>query len=296
LAPEERNLVSDLFGRLAAVENSPRDPDAERIIREGLARAPNALYALVQTTLVQDEALKQADSRIRELEAQLANARPPQSSFLGGARDNVWGRPGAPRAGSVPSVPPTYTPAAAQASAPVSPPGGYMAPPAYAPMGQPAAAASGSSFLGTAAAAAVGAIGGTLLMNSMRSMMGGPAPAGHAFGGSHGGGPGGPDPFNRSDAGGPWVKQDPGNLGRELWGDTKRPANEARSETSQSPGYTAGNGDYDATENQYVAGNDEQTSAVYGNEDIEQAQDYADATQYEDGAAGGFDGGDQEDA
>ena len=66
---EERELVSGLFDRLAALENSPRDPDAERAIIEGLRRAPNATYALVQTALVQDEALKRADARIQELEA-----------------------------------------------------------------------------------------------------------------------------------------------------------------------------------------------------------------------------------
>ena len=40
---------------------------AERVIAEGLRRAPNAIYPLVQTVLVQAEALKRADARIREL-------------------------------------------------------------------------------------------------------------------------------------------------------------------------------------------------------------------------------------
>ena len=70
MTPEERELVTELFDRLATLENAPRDPDAERLIIDGLRRAPNATYALVQTTLVQDEALKRADARIRELEAQ----------------------------------------------------------------------------------------------------------------------------------------------------------------------------------------------------------------------------------
>src|SRR5882724_8329684 len=74
MTPEERNLVSDLFGRLAAVENTPRDPDAERVIRDVLRQAHNALYALVQTTLLQDAALKHADERIRALEAQAAGS------------------------------------------------------------------------------------------------------------------------------------------------------------------------------------------------------------------------------
>jgi hypothetical protein len=52
MTPQERQLVDQLFERLATLEREPRDPDAERAIREGVARAPNALYALVQTALV----------------------------------------------------------------------------------------------------------------------------------------------------------------------------------------------------------------------------------------------------
>ncbi len=68
MTPEERKLVTDLFDRLATLEDAQRDPEAERAIRDGLRQAPNAVYALVQTALVQDEALKRADARIRELE------------------------------------------------------------------------------------------------------------------------------------------------------------------------------------------------------------------------------------
>jgi len=71
MTPEERNLVIDLFDRLARLEEAPRDREAERLIQDGLRQAPNATYALVQTALIQDEALKRADTRIRELEAQL---------------------------------------------------------------------------------------------------------------------------------------------------------------------------------------------------------------------------------
>ena len=61
-------MVSELFDRLAKLETAPRDKDAAGAIADGLARAPNAIYPLVQTVLVQDEALKRADARIRELE------------------------------------------------------------------------------------------------------------------------------------------------------------------------------------------------------------------------------------
>ena len=71
MTPQERKLIDELFERLASLEGAPRDADAVQSINEGLRRAPNALYPLVQTALVQDEALKRADARIRELEQEL---------------------------------------------------------------------------------------------------------------------------------------------------------------------------------------------------------------------------------
>src|SRR6185312_3445979 len=72
MTPQERQMLDELFDRLAALEqNAERDPEAIDAINEGLRRAPNALYPLVQTVLVQDEALKRADARIRELEDEL---------------------------------------------------------------------------------------------------------------------------------------------------------------------------------------------------------------------------------
>jgi hypothetical protein len=187
MTPEERNLVIELFDRLAALEDAPRDPDAERLIRDGLRQAPNAIYALVQTAIVQDEALKRADVRIRELEAQAGNgAEAPRSGgFLDNMRDNFMGRRDTPRAGSVPSVRPagaTGAPAMGEAGGYAA--GGYAA--GAQPMGPgpgtPAGpGGSGGSFLGTAAAAAAGSIGGSLLLSGIRSMMGGSP---HGFGGT----------------------------------------------------------------------------------------------------------------
>src|ERR1700733_8046116 len=108
MTPQERELVTELFDRLATLENQPRDGDAERTIIDGLRRAPNATYALVQTALVQDEALKRANARIEELEAGLGGepaSRP--TGFLDGMRDALLGRRDPARGGSVPSVRPS---------------------------------------------------------------------------------------------------------------------------------------------------------------------------------------------
>src|SRR5438477_8025095 len=101
MTPQERQLVIDLFDRLASIEGTPRDPDAERIIFDGLARAPHAVYPLVQTVLVQDEALKRAHTRITELEGGEAPDR--NRGFLDSMRNSLF-RSDAPRRGSVPSV------------------------------------------------------------------------------------------------------------------------------------------------------------------------------------------------
>ena len=44
MTPQERELVTALFDRLAALEQNPRDPEADRLIAQGVARAPHALY------------------------------------------------------------------------------------------------------------------------------------------------------------------------------------------------------------------------------------------------------------
>ena len=38
MTPQERQMMAELFTRLASLENSPRDPDAEAMIREGFRR------------------------------------------------------------------------------------------------------------------------------------------------------------------------------------------------------------------------------------------------------------------
>ena len=155
MTPQEQELINGLFDRLSQLESQPRDPGAERLIAQGLAGAPHAIYALVQTVLVQDEALKRANARIEELQAQTSAAAEPEqppTSFLDSIREALGGR--APH-GSVPSV--------RTAGGNQQPQPGY---PGTAAFG------SGGSFLGTAASTAAGVIGGSLLLDGIRSMFG----------------------------------------------------------------------------------------------------------------------------
>ena len=176
MTPQEQELVNELFDRLAKLESNPRDPDAERLIADGLRRAPHAVYALVQTALVQDEALKRASARIEELQAQVGGEEQQRSGgFLDSMRDAVLGR-SEPR-GSVPSVHSqahvTHNGSALSTAAGISPADAALS---YGSRfgtghGHPAFG-SGGSFLGTAASTAAGVIGGGLLLNSIRSMFG----------------------------------------------------------------------------------------------------------------------------
>jgi hypothetical protein len=85
LTPEDRRAIEGLFDKVASVENQapPRDADAEALIAEKTAANPAAPYYLAQTVLMQEFALKQAEERIAELEAQAAR-RPASGGLFGG--------------------------------------------------------------------------------------------------------------------------------------------------------------------------------------------------------------------
>ena len=227
MTPQERQLVDDLFDRLANVESAPRDPDAIAAMQEGLRKAPNAIYALVQTVLVQDEALKRANARIQELEQAHTPEQQQSGGFLDSMRDTIFGKD---QRGSVPNVPPPAPSRAVwnsgqvlqqsqggghydQGPYPQGGPGGYgQGGYGQGGYGQGGLGSSfgappfggGGSFLGTAAATAAGMVGGSLLLNSIRGMMGG----GHhqAFGDT-----------NITNQGGasPWSNQADGSLSRD---------------------------------------------------------------------------------
>jgi uncharacterized protein len=182
MTPQERQLIDDLFDRLSKLENSPRDPEAQAAIADGMRKAPNATYAMVQTVLVQDEALKRAHERIQELEGAPEQRQP--GGFLDSMRDAIFGQDQRQGSGSVPNVRapsmggrPVWN--SGEVMQQTQGPGGqyggqqggygqpYGGPPPVPGSG------GGGSFLGTAAAAAAGVVGGSLLLGSIRSMMGG---------------------------------------------------------------------------------------------------------------------------
>src|SRR5215218_7610243 len=101
---QERELITGLFGRLQPFESQPRDAEADALIKDLATRQPAAPYLLVQTVLVQEQALQE---RIAELEAK-AGAVPAASGFLGSApKIGPWGAQAGAPAAPPPSVPST---------------------------------------------------------------------------------------------------------------------------------------------------------------------------------------------
>jgi hypothetical protein len=183
MTPQERELITTLLGRLKGASGQPKDPEADALIRQAIAEQPDAPYYLVQTVLIQDLSLHQAQNQIADLERQLAEANAAKSSgtsFLGG----LFGSrpsPAAAPSGSVPSAGPWAR--GPQVAPPQPPPGPGYAQPGYAQPGPAAAGAAGGlmgamggagggGFLRSAAATAAGIAGGALLFQGISSMFG----------------------------------------------------------------------------------------------------------------------------
>jgi uncharacterized protein len=258
MTPQERQLIDDLFDRVSRLESAPRDPDAMAAIAQGLRQAPNAVYALVQTVLLQDEALKRANSRIQELEAGPAPAQGQSGGFLDSMRETVFGQ--SQPHGSVPNVRPPEVPSRpvwnsgqalqqAQHAGPYDQ-GTYAQPPypqpSYPQSSYPQAyggpqppMGGGGSFLGTAAAAAAGMVGGSLLLGSIRSMMGGH----QAFGGAAG-------LVDRNQTQSPWSNQSNSDLARDagiqdIGSSGSRTADSSRDDNSRAGLFDSASNDRD---------------------------------------------------
>jgi hypothetical protein len=184
MTPEERQLVAGLFDRMRNYRLPEKDGEAEALIDEQVRAVPDAPYMLVQSVLVQEQALEQADSRIRELEEQVRTLEAQQQqrpagagSFLGGLFGSRAAAPEPSRGASVPAIgsratPPLY--AGGQAGQPGGPQ--RQAPWQSAPPpGQ--AGQAGGGFLRTAMATAAGVAGGMLIAGAIQNLIN-PAHAG----------------------------------------------------------------------------------------------------------------------
>jgi hypothetical protein len=189
MTPEEQNLIEGLFQRLRQADTSPKDAQAEELIRAKTAELPSATYLLVQAVLVQEHALANAQARIAELENRLRNVQAQPSAAGGSFLSRFFGSKPQPQA--VP--PPVPQQVAATQPAQAAPPPITVVPqttpyPSTVGLGP----SSGGSFLQSAMATAAGVAGGQLLFQGIESLIGRNAgPFGPALGSREGLYPGG---------------------------------------------------------------------------------------------------------
>ena len=134
---QERDIIAGLFDRLKSAESQQRDPEVDAFIKERLVQQPGAVYALLQSMYVSDQALndlsrqneamqgqlRAMQGQIDQLHQQLQRQPEPQQ---GGFLSSIFG--------SKPAAPPP---------APPRPLGMGMAPPPPGFGQQPAAPAYG---------------------------------------------------------------------------------------------------------------------------------------------------------
>jgi hypothetical protein len=206
MTPNEKALIEQLFLRIRATQVAGRDPEADRLIADEMSRTPGAAYALAQTVLVQDHALREAHERLSALEEDVAavdeqtgggetwggrRADASQGSGvsqgLGGAGQGsgagqAWGRAG--QGGGGPS--PSLREAAASSLGSILDRTGLSGrrgavPRAGAATGEipasegvdPARGSAGGGFLQGALQTAAGVAGGALLFQGIKSLFGG---------------------------------------------------------------------------------------------------------------------------
>ena len=166
MTSEERTLISTLFDRLNSAAAQPKDREADEYIRTKVSQQPSAPYLLVQSTLVMQQALTAAQTRIADLEKQVAAAqRPsqePSGSFLSGVA-NLFGVGQSPAQSS--RGPQTPPPLSSQSAPPLSP----LSPPA---LSGAARGPVGGSFLQSALSTAAGVAGGALLFQGIQNLLG----------------------------------------------------------------------------------------------------------------------------
>lgn len=184
MTPQESTLLQTFLSQLVAAGQVPRDREADALIQRAASEQPDALYLVVQRTLIQQQALDAAQRRIAELEraASESPAAAAPSSFLAG---DGWGRSaagtadrGGPQQGA---AGPSRNPGGNEAGGRLTgaPPAAGTATAGAAPSSRWAPGGSrAGGFLGQAAAMAAGVAGGAFLFHGIGNLLGHGAGAG----------------------------------------------------------------------------------------------------------------------
>ena len=261
MTPAEKNLISGLFDRLHQASNQPKDAEADQLIRGKVAEIPESPYLMVQSTLVMQQALSNAQSRIAALEKQVAEAKTGAgaqqsggsflsgvASFFGGGQSH--GQPQRAVPPSPPSAPPPVPMQPAQPSAYAS-----------SPQPPPAQGRPGGGFLQGALTTAAGVAGGALLFQGIEGLIGhNPGPFAGTVGPS-GGFLGGDRPAENTEiTNNYYVEEDP-NRGqvdpRDAQADADNPDQSAYMDSASEQDYDPGATSDDYTSNDTDFGGDD---------------------------------------
>jgi uncharacterized protein len=219
MTPDERDMIEGVFERMRAMGPIEKDREAEAFINTSVRKIPDSAYMLVQSVLVQEQALQQSEARMQELEAQVADLqaqlpRAASASSSGGFLGGLFGgsKPAPAQQTASPwggSVPPVGRQSAGYNGPGQSwggqPPqqGGYNQAPMQAPQ-----RGGGGGFMKSAMATAAGVAGGVLVAGAIGNMMKGNSEGGthHTSGDGSGSGPTYQDASN-NDQGGTYAQE-----------------------------------------------------------------------------------------
>jgi uncharacterized protein len=156
---QEKELLTRFLQQLASAEAGQKDTEADALIRQTVARQPDAAYLLVQRALQLEQLLQASQEQVQKLQGDLEQSGPTSSSsgrFLGDP--NAWGR------ASGQQTPGQRQPLAQQPSQAQQSVGGGTA--------RPAAGGSWSSGLfGNIASTAAGVVAGSFLFQGIQGLM-----------------------------------------------------------------------------------------------------------------------------
>ena len=165
---DERSLLQHFLGDLVATRGAIKDPEADRMITDALRQNPDGAYVLVQHAVMSDQALHAAQAQIAQLQDQLRQAYPQQSSGSFIPNSGPWSG----QQQAQPQPQPQYQQQG----------GGFMG-------SGPLRSGGGlGSFLRNAGTTAAGVAGGSLLFEGLSGLFGGGRGGFGGFGGFGGGG------------------------------------------------------------------------------------------------------------
>lgn len=141
---KEREQLNTFLSQLVAAHAGQKDAEAETLIRDAVARQPDAAYLLVQKVFLQEQAIVSAQNRIEQLQGEVDSLRANQgrNAF---SNSDAWGN----------SAPRTPTQSAGAASpTPIQTP------------------SWGSGWLGNVATTAAGVAAGAFLFQGIENLIG----------------------------------------------------------------------------------------------------------------------------